>query len=172
MSWFSHNYCIISWRVIAMFSRHPTNGTTNSIPEGDDDLYPYLKSNDCEELDKHCPISIMDISPYTDIWAIVWNKINAGIKKNLTNKISVELYLCHIGPLLDSTWCEEWNFKLRCSTKFLILPDMSGIPLGPLHIFCSTIELPQTFLVRKPRIVLEMVSQGSIPRLENGKCGI
>lgn len=50
-----------------MFSRHPTNGTTNSIPEGDDDLYPYLKSNDCEELDKHCPISIMDISPYTDI---------------------------------------------------------------------------------------------------------
>lgn len=47
-------------------SQHQRNDT-NSIPKGDDELYPYLNSNNCEELEKHCPISLMNISPYTDI---------------------------------------------------------------------------------------------------------
>ncbi|KAG4065082.1 hypothetical protein HA402_007479 [Bradysia odoriphaga] len=39
----------------------------NSLPKDDDKLYPYLKSNDCEELDSHCPLSLLNLTPYTDV---------------------------------------------------------------------------------------------------------
>lgn len=52
-----------------MFYSHPSDNpaSANSIPKGDEELYPYLNSNDCDELEKHCPISLTDISPYTDV---------------------------------------------------------------------------------------------------------
>lgn len=36
------------------------------LPLGDDLLYPYLQSDDCAELNRHCPLSFLDVSPYTD----------------------------------------------------------------------------------------------------------
>ncbi|XP_077290260.1 uncharacterized protein LOC143914043 [Arctopsyche grandis] len=37
-----------------------------TIPEGDDQNYPYLASEKCEELDTHCPISLLQLSRFTD----------------------------------------------------------------------------------------------------------
>ncbi|XP_038120180.1 uncharacterized protein LOC6048007 [Culex quinquefasciatus] len=34
---------------------------SNSLPEGDESYFPYLKSGDCEELDRHCPISQLEV---------------------------------------------------------------------------------------------------------------
>ncbi|XP_050071215.1 uncharacterized protein LOC126559143 [Anopheles maculipalpis] len=36
-------------------------GSSNSLPEGDDEYFPYLTANDCKELDRHCPISQLDM---------------------------------------------------------------------------------------------------------------
>ncbi|XP_052863498.1 uncharacterized protein LOC128270133 [Anopheles cruzii] len=32
-------------------------GSSNSLPEGDDKYFPYLTADDCQELDRHCPIT-------------------------------------------------------------------------------------------------------------------
>ncbi|XP_055634839.1 uncharacterized protein LOC129774848 [Toxorhynchites rutilus septentrionalis] len=34
---------------------------SNSLPQGDETYFPYLKSSDCQELDRHCPISQLEI---------------------------------------------------------------------------------------------------------------
>ncbi|XP_062555466.1 uncharacterized protein LOC134220423 [Armigeres subalbatus] len=48
-----------------IFSRPPaTDATSNgssSLPQGDEIYFPYLTSNNCTELDQHCPISQLDI---------------------------------------------------------------------------------------------------------------
>ncbi|EAU77055.1 AGAP002978-PA [Anopheles gambiae str. PEST] len=31
------------------------------LPEGDDEYFPYLTADDCSELDRHCPISQLDM---------------------------------------------------------------------------------------------------------------
>uniref|UniRef100_A0A182P6Q1 Uncharacterized protein n=1 Tax=Anopheles epiroticus TaxID=199890 RepID=A0A182P6Q1_9DIPT len=36
-------------------------GSSNSLPEGDDEYFPYLTANDCRELDRHCPITQLDM---------------------------------------------------------------------------------------------------------------
>uniref|UniRef100_A0A182QSA4 Secreted protein n=1 Tax=Anopheles farauti TaxID=69004 RepID=A0A182QSA4_9DIPT len=36
-------------------------GSSNSLPEGDDKYFPYLTANDCNELDRHCPITQLDM---------------------------------------------------------------------------------------------------------------
>lgn len=36
-------------------------GSSNSLPEGDDEYFPYLTADDCSELDRHCPISQLDM---------------------------------------------------------------------------------------------------------------
>uniref|UniRef100_A0A182VYI2 Uncharacterized protein n=1 Tax=Anopheles minimus TaxID=112268 RepID=A0A182VYI2_9DIPT len=36
-------------------------GSSNSLPEGDDEYFPYLTANDCKELDRHCPITQLDM---------------------------------------------------------------------------------------------------------------
>ncbi|XP_053671733.1 uncharacterized protein LOC128721945 [Anopheles nili] len=37
-------------------------GSSNSLPEGDDEYFPYLTADDCRELDRHCPISQLDMA--------------------------------------------------------------------------------------------------------------
>lgn len=44
-----------------------TASGSNRLPEGDEKLYPYLNSNNCDELYTHCPLALLDLSPYTDI---------------------------------------------------------------------------------------------------------
>lgn len=39
------------------------------VLQGDEKLYPYLVSDDCGELYRHCPLSLQNVSPYTDDWA-------------------------------------------------------------------------------------------------------
>lgn len=41
--------------------------TNNSLPNDDNERYPYLNNNDCDELGKHCPLSLMELTPYTDV---------------------------------------------------------------------------------------------------------
>jgi hypothetical protein len=41
--------------------------TYKSFPVGDEKKHPYLNSNDCEELDRHCPMRLMEMSSYTDL---------------------------------------------------------------------------------------------------------
>ncbi|ETN57718.1 hypothetical protein AND_010710 [Anopheles darlingi] len=36
-------------------------GSSNSLPEGDDKYFPYLTANDCRELDRHCPITQLEM---------------------------------------------------------------------------------------------------------------
>uniref|UniRef100_A0A904A3R1 Secreted protein n=1 Tax=Anopheles quadriannulatus TaxID=34691 RepID=A0A904A3R1_ANOQN len=36
-------------------------GSSNSLPEGDDEYFPYLTADDCSELDRHCPITQLDM---------------------------------------------------------------------------------------------------------------
>lgn len=52
-----------------MVNRHPRNDeyNTNSLPKEDGDEYPYLKSDDCDELEKHCPLSLLEMTTYTDV---------------------------------------------------------------------------------------------------------
>ncbi|XP_052890954.1 uncharacterized protein LOC128299124 [Anopheles moucheti] len=40
-------------------------GSSNSLPEGDDEYFPYLTANDCKELDRHCPITQLDMDGVT-----------------------------------------------------------------------------------------------------------
>lgn len=41
-----------------------------SLPEGDDKEYPYLKSEQCDELEHHCPLSLLQMTSYYDNWSI------------------------------------------------------------------------------------------------------
>ncbi|XP_065091187.1 uncharacterized protein LOC135712147 [Ochlerotatus camptorhynchus] len=38
-----------------------TSTGSSSLPQGDETYFPYLASNDCLELDRHCPISQLEI---------------------------------------------------------------------------------------------------------------
>uniref|UniRef100_A0A182IQI8 Uncharacterized protein n=1 Tax=Anopheles atroparvus TaxID=41427 RepID=A0A182IQI8_ANOAO len=36
------------------------------LPQGDEDYFPYLTANDCEELERHCPVSQLDMDRLDD----------------------------------------------------------------------------------------------------------
>lgn len=51
---------------INIHSAPTTYSGSNSLPEGDDERFSYLKSDNCDELNEHCPLSLLNISQYTD----------------------------------------------------------------------------------------------------------
>ncbi|XP_058448795.1 uncharacterized protein LOC131428768 [Malaya genurostris] len=40
---------------------------SNSLPQGDEVYFPYLKSTDCEELERHCPIRQLEIPEGSEV---------------------------------------------------------------------------------------------------------
>ncbi|XP_058117976.1 uncharacterized protein LOC131284674 [Anopheles ziemanni] len=54
------------FRSKALGSDDSSIGSSNSLPQGDEEYFPYLTANDCEELERHCPISQLDMDRLED----------------------------------------------------------------------------------------------------------
>ena len=48
-------------------NRQPKSLNTNSLPPGDASEYPFLTSENCAELEQHCPMSLLEMTSYTDV---------------------------------------------------------------------------------------------------------
>ncbi|XP_021709864.1 uncharacterized protein LOC110679479 [Aedes aegypti] len=65
----SHNITPNSGIIFKLFKRifspplatDDTSNGSSSLPQGDEIYFPYLTSDDCAELDRHCPISQLEI---------------------------------------------------------------------------------------------------------------
>ena len=47
-------------------SSHRQPSDNNKMPNDERDFL-YMEKNNCEELEKHCPLSLLEMTPYTDI---------------------------------------------------------------------------------------------------------
>lgn len=79
--WFN-NVCCVSSHSAAATDASSTG--SNSLPEGDESYFPYLKSGDCEELDRHCPISQLEV-PVED------NHVGARWESKITSQPATSL---------------------------------------------------------------------------------
>lgn len=50
-----------------LIHRQKTRTDSDELLTNDEGDSSYLMSNNCEELEKHCPLSLLEMTPYTDL---------------------------------------------------------------------------------------------------------